>query len=278
MEFPHFLRVAYLGTAFSGWQVQPNRRTVQGELWVALRKLHPEAPMPQGTGRTDAGVHAKDQGVLISCPRAWDDYRLLAALNAHLPLDIRVMEARPAPDGFFPRHHAVAKRYVYRAAEGPAKSPFDEDRRFHLFGADRLDRAAMVRAAKHFVGRHDFAGFRSLECVAQSTVRVIHDVRVEGDFPEVDLVFEGDRFLMHQVRIMAGTLLDVGKGRIAAEDLPRILASRDRKQAGQTAPAEGLWLDRVWFQARYGIGEPCPWGEKDQAAGVSTTLIPKIRS
>ena len=261
MDVPYFLRVAYLGTAFHGWQIQSTLRTVQGDFWTALKKVHPEAPMPQGTGRTDAGVHAKDQGVLIFCPKVWEDYRLLAALNAHLPSEIRVMEARPAPEDFFPRHHAVAKRYVYRAAEGPAKSPFHQGRRFHVFGADPLDRAAMGKAATHFVGRHDFAGFRSPECVAKTTVRVIHALRVEGDFPELEFIFEGDRFLMHQVRIMAGTLIDVGKGRIAASDIPRILASRDRVQAGQTAPAEGLWLDRVWFQARFGLGEPCPWGE-----------------
>jgi len=262
VEYPHYLRVAYLGTAFYGWQIQSTLRTVQGDFWAALRRLHPDAPMPQGTGRTDAGVHAKEQGVLILCPKPWDDYRLLAALNAHLPPDIRVMEARAAPDGFFPRHHAVAKRYVYRGTEGPAKSPFDEGRRFHVFGADAMDRAAMAEAARHFVGRHDFAGFRSPECVSKTTERVIHDLRLEGAFPEFDLVFEGDRFLMHQVRIMAGTLIDVGKGRIEAADIPRILASKERVQAGQTAPAEGLWLDRVWFQARFGIGEPCPWGEK----------------
>ena len=262
MAHPYFLTVAYAGGGFHGWQIQSVLRSGQGELWKALRALDPDAPMPQGTGRTDAGVHAKDQGVLILCPRAWDSYRLLAALNAHLPPDIRVMEARPAPEGFFPRHHAVAKRYVYRATEGPAKSPFDEGRRWHVFGADPLDREAMAEAAGPFVGRHDFAGFRSPECVSKTTERVIHDLRLEGAYPELDLVFEGDRFLMHQVRIMAGTLIDVGKGRIRAAEIPRILASLDRIQAGQTAPAEGLWLDRVWFQARFGISELCPWGEK----------------
>lgn len=261
MEFPHVLRVAYLGTAFYGWQIQSTLRTVQGELWAALRRLEPQAPMPQGTGRTDAGVHAKDQVVLIQCSKRWEDYRLLAALNAHLPPDVRVMEARPAPEGFFPRHHAVAKRYVYRVAEGPAKSPFDEHRRFHVFGAEPLDRAAMAEAAAHLRGRHDFAGFRAPECVAKTTERVVHDLRLEGGHLHLDMVFEGDRFLMHQVRIMSGTLIDVGKGRIRAADIPRILASKDRTQAGQTAPAEGLWLDKVWFQARFGLGDPCPWGE-----------------
>ena len=262
MEFPHVLRVAYLGTAFYGWQVQSTLRTVQGELWTALRKLHPEAPLPQGTGRTDAGVHAKDQVVLILCPKAWEPYRLLAALNAHLPPDVRVMEARPAPEGFFPRHHAAGKRYVYRISEGPAKSPFDEARRWHVFGAEPLDRAAMAEAARHLKGRHDFAGFRAPECVAKTTVRFLHDLRLEEAYPRLDLVFEGDRFLMHQVRIMAGTLVDVGKGRIQASALPGILASKDRVQAGQTAPAEGLWLDQVWFQARFGLSAPCPWGEE----------------
>ena len=262
MEFPHILRVAYLGTDFYGWQIQSTLRTVQGELWAALRKLQPGAPMPQGTGRTDAGVHAKDQVVLIHCAKAWDSYRLLAALNAHLPADVRVMEASAAPEGFFPRHHAVAKRYVYRLAEGPAKSPFDEGRRFHVFGAEPLDRTAMAEGAAHLRGAHDFAAFRAPECVAKTTERTIHDIRLEGAFPRLDLVFEGDRFLMHQVRIMSGTLIDIGKGRIRASDIPRILASKDRVQAGQTAPAEGLWLDQVWFQARFGIGGACPWGEK----------------
>jgi len=219
MTFPYFLRVAYLGTKFHGWQIQTNLRSVQGQLWEALRSFEPQAPMPQGTGRTDSGVHARAQGVLVHLTRSWDLYRLLAALNAHLPCEVRVMSAQLAPEGFFPRQHAVAKRYVYRLQEGPAEDPFSHSRSWHIQGAVPLDRDAMFQAAKSLVGEHDFSSFRHKECVALSPVRVIHSVQLTGAWPWLDLVFEGNRFLMHQVRIMAGTLVDIGKGRLAAEEM-----------------------------------------------------------
>jgi tRNA pseudouridine38-40 synthase len=262
MTFPYFLRVAYLGTHFYGWQIQTSLRSVQGDLWKALRRFDPAAPMPQGTGRTDAGVHARAQGVLVQMAKAWDPYRLLAAANAHLPADVRVMAAQPAPEAFFPRAHAVAKRYVYRIQEGPAEDPFLVGRRWHVHGADSLDRAAMAEAAGHLTGFHDFSSFRHQECAARSPLKLIHGITLESDGPALDLVFEGNRFLMHMVRIMAGTLMEVGKGRYRAADLPGILAARDRRRAGITAPPHGLCLERVWYQARWGIGEPSPWPEE----------------
>lgn len=264
MPFPFFLRTAYVGTAFHGWQIQTSLRSVQAELWRALQALDPEAPMPQGTGRTDAGVHARAQGVLIRTARAWEPYRLLAALNAHLPADVRVLHVQPVPEAFWPRHHAVAKRYVYRIGEGAAEDPFWRDRRWHVHGATPLDREAMAQAASFLPGTHDFSSFRHQECAARTPVRTIHRVAVTGAWPAMDLVFEGNRFLMHQVRIMAGTLVEVGKGRRRAEDLQEILAARDRRRAGHTAPAHGLYLEEVWYQARWGIGSPSPWGEPDE--------------
>lgn len=261
MGVPHFLRLAYVGTSFRGWQIQTSLPSVQRTLWDALRALDPAAPMPQGTGRTDAGVHARAQGVLAELSRAWDGYRLLAALNAHLPDSVRVREARVAPEGFFPRMHAVAKRYVYRVAEGPAEDPFEHGRRWHVHGARPLDRGALAAAAAQLEGRHDFSAFRCAECAAETPVRTVFRAGLEGTWPHLDLVFEGDRFLMHQVRIMAGTLVEVGRGRWSADDLAATLASRDRARAGPTAPPEGLWLEQVWYQARWGIGEPSPWPE-----------------
>jgi tRNA pseudouridine38-40 synthase len=261
MAYPFFLRVAYVGTQFHGWQIQTVRRSVQGDLWRALRALEPEAPMPAGTGRTDAGVHAAAQGVLVLLEKEWDPYRLLAALNAHLPWDVRVRTAERAPEGFFPRQHAVAKRYVYRIAEGPAEDPMQHLRRWHVFGVEPLDRAAMREAAGHLVGENDFSSFRHRECAAASPIRKVYQVRLEGDGPDLDLVFEGNRFLMHMVRIMAGTLVEVGKGRKRAEQVAGILAARDRRHAGITAPPHGLCLDRVWYQRRWRIGEASPWPE-----------------
>jgi tRNA pseudouridine38-40 synthase len=263
MKHPYFLRLAYLGAGFHGWQIQSSLQSVQAELWTALRSFDPTAPMPQGTGRTDSGVHAKAQGVLAHLSRPWEPYRLQAALNAYLPQDVRVMSVLEAPEGFFPRQHAVAKRYVYRIQEGPAEDPFSHGRRWHIHGATALDRGAMLAASRVLIGEHDFSSFRHKECVARSPLRQIHSIRLEESWPLLDLVFEGNRFLMHQVRIMTGTLVDIGKGRIQPDAMGSILAARDRKQAGHTAPPEGLYLDEVWYQAKWRIGAPCPWGEPD---------------
>jgi tRNA pseudouridine38-40 synthase len=262
MAFPYFLRVAYVGTGFSGFQIQTSLRSVQGDLWKALRTFDPEAPMPQGTGRTDAGVHARAQGVLVLMAKVWDPYRLLAAFNAHLAPDVRVMAAQPSPEAFFPRAHAVGKRYVYRLQEGPAEDPFLHLRRWHVRGATPLDRSAMAEACAHLVGTHDFSSFRHQECAAVSPVKSIHAVRLLGEGPALDLVFEGNRFLMHMVRIMAGTLVEVGRGRYQAADLPGMIEARSRARAGITAPPHGLYLDEVWYQRRWGIGEPSPWPEE----------------
>ncbi|BDU72150.1 tRNA pseudouridine synthase A [Mesoterricola silvestris] len=262
MAYPYFLRCAYVGTGFSGFQIQSTLRSVQGDLWKALRTFEPGAPMPQGTGRTDAGVHAKAQGVLVQLGKAWDPYRLLAAFNAHLAPDVRIMAVLPAPEGFFPRAHAVAKRYVYRLQEGPAADPFLHQRRWHVHGAQGLDRAAMAEACGHLRGVHDFSSFRHQECAALSPVKEIYAIRMEGQGPALDLVFEGNRFLMHMVRILTGTIVEVGKGRFRAQDMPAVLEARDRARAGITAPPHGLYLEEVWYQKRWGILDPSPWPEE----------------
>lgn len=262
MSHPTFLTVAYAGAAFHGWQIQSVLRSAQGDLWKALQALDPEAPMPQGTGRTDAGVHARAQGVLVRTSRSWDPYRLLAALNAHLPKDLRVVASQAAPEGFFPRQHAVAKRYVYRLALGPAADPLTAPFRWHLHQARPLDLGAMAKAAEPLLGTHDFSSFRSAECVAEVPIRSIHAIGVEAVEGGADLVFEGSSFLMHQVRIMAGTLVQVGRGQREAGSLGAVLDARDRRAAGPTAPPHGLCLERVWYESRWGIGEPSPWGER----------------
>ncbi len=261
MSHPFFLRLAYVGTNFYGWQIQTTLRSVQGELWNALRALDPAAPIPHGTGRTDAGVHARAQGVLVLTARDWDPYRLLAALNAYLPAEVRVLTAQAAPEGFFPRQHAVAKRYVYRLMEGPAADPFLHDRAWHVHGKEPLDRAAMALGAARLVGEHDFSSFRAAECSAQTPLRQLHRVALNGTGPSLELVFEGNRFLMHQVRIMTGTLVEIGRGKRSPDSIPAILAARSRRTSGITAPPGGLYMEAVWYQRRWGIGEACPWPE-----------------
>jgi len=262
MSHPFFLTVAYAGAGFHGWQIQTSLRSGQGDLWAALRAFDSGAPMPQGTGRTDAGVHARAQGVLIQASRSWEPYRLLSALNAHLPMDIRVMVVRPAPEGFFPRQHALAKRYVYRLGLGAAADPLLSAFRWHIHQALPLDLEAMNAALAPLLGTHDFSSFRCAECVAKTPVRTIHGIQVLPVEGGLDLVFDGTSFLMHQVRIMAGTLVEVGRGRRPAESLEGVLSSKDRRRAGMTAPPGGLCLEKVWYEARWGLGEPSPWGER----------------
>jgi tRNA pseudouridine38-40 synthase len=120
----------------------------------------------------------------------------------------------------------------------------------------------MERGGRDLLGTHDFSSFRCVECVARTPVRTLHAFRIRPVESGLDLVFEGDRFLMHQVRIMTGTLVDIGRGRRPADSLAGILAARDRAAAGPTAPPEGLYMDRVWYEARWGIGEPSPFGER----------------
>lgn len=261
MSFPYFLRLAYVGTRFYGWQIQTQLRSVQADLWKAIQAFDPEAPMPQGTGRTDAGVHARAQGVLIRTTKTWEPYRLLSAINAHLAADARVTETQPVHEDFWPRHHALAKRYVYRIHQGAAEDPFERDRRWYVHGAQFLDTSAMAAAAQMMLGTHDFSSFRHQECAAKTPIRTLYKIDVLGPGAHLDLVFEGNRFLMHQVRIMAGTLVDVGKGRIPAGNVGRILAARNRSQAGLTAPPHGLCLEEVWYESRWGVGAPCPWGD-----------------
>lgn len=262
MTYPYFLTVAYAGGRFHGWQIQSLLRSGQGDLWKALKAFDPEAPMPQGTGRTDAGVHARAQGVLIRTARSWEPYRLLTALNAHLPADIRVMAVQLAPEDFFPRHHAVAKRYVYRLGLGPAADPLQSAFRWHIHQAVPLNLGSMAAAVPALLGTHDFSSFRCSECVAKTPVRTLYGIRIVPMEAGVELVFEGTSFLMHQVRIMAGTLVEVGRGRRAADSLSGVLEARDRRCAGLTAPPEGLCLERVWYEARWGLGEPSPFGER----------------
>jgi tRNA pseudouridine38-40 synthase len=258
---PYFLKVAYVGSNFFGWQIQTSVRSVQKELWKAILSFNDDAPMPAGTSRTDSGVHAKAQGVLVVLRKEWDSYRLLAAINAHLPYDIRVISVQQAPENFFPRSHAVAKRYIYRINEGPTEDPFLYQRKWHIFGASPLNRIAMKTAASYLIGTHDFSSFRHHECTAMSTHRTLYRVSLEEGVGTLNIVFEGDRFLMHMVRIIAGTLVEIGKGRYAALAMPTILAAKDRRKAGITAPPHGLYLEQIWYQKHWGIGDSSPWPE-----------------
>ncbi|HEX7127109.1 MAG TPA: tRNA pseudouridine(38-40) synthase TruA [Thermodesulfobacteriota bacterium] len=245
------LTVEYLGAGFSGWQAQASgRRTVQGVLAEAVARVTGERAVVHGAGRTDAGVHALGQAASLVLERsAIAPAALRDAMNAVLPPDVSVRAVEEAPDGFHARKDAVAKRYRYLILVSPARSALWEGRAWHRRGP--LDVDAMRRAASALVGTHDFSAFRASASEAPTAVRTISRLAIEADPAAEGLLrieVEGDGFLMHMVRIIVGTLVEVGRGKLPAGRVSEILAGRDRRAAGPTAPAHGLYLVDV----RYG--------------------------
>lgn len=240
------LILEYDGTGFEGWQAQPHgHRTVQGVLEEALARVTgAKDPRVTGAGRTDAGVHAEGQVAGVELETELAAERLGRALNGVLPDDLAVAACEPAPEGFHARYDARSKLYRYRIWNGAARSPL---RAAHShWVASRLDLAAMREAAAPLVGRHDFASFQAAGSDVRSSERSLTRLDVAGEpRGEIDLWVAGDGFLRQMVRILAGTLVEVGLGRTPAAAVSEILAARDRTRAGRTAPARGLTLVRV---------------------------------
>jgi len=240
------LTVAYDGGPFSGFAAQPNARTVAGELLGAIRALDPKVSTLRGTSRTDAGVHAHgqlvafDTGMTIA-PRSW-----VLGVTRHLPEELAVVRAARVAAGFEPRRHVRSKTYRYVVFESAVRDPFLEGRAWRV--ADRLNQIAMCQAAAHLCGEHDFAAFRGASDERTDTVRRILRVevrRARSDTRLWELVVEGDRFLYRMVRIIAGTLVDVGRGRLDASATARAIATKLRTELGVTAPPQGLYLDAI---------------------------------
>jgi tRNA pseudouridine38-40 synthase len=241
------LTIEYDGAGFSGWQSQPGRRTAQGTIEEALEVVL-RRPVPvQGASRTDAGVHAAGQVASFEFDGEVDPSRLAKGLSALCRPDLAVLAATRAPDGFNARFDSRGKRYRYRVLNRPAPSPLWGRISWHVSGA--LDRDAIVEAAARMTGTHDFGGFRAADCGRENTTRTLTRLSVDDGPVDglVEIVVEGDGFLKNMVRILAGTLVDVGLGRLPAAVVDEIFASRDRGRAGRTAPARGLTLERVFY-------------------------------
>jgi tRNA pseudouridine38-40 synthase len=270
------LTLAYDGTEFRGWQVQPGERTVQGELRAALGRITGESPLPQGSGRTDAGVHALGQVASFALAAPIPAENLQRALNRTLPASIRVLEAKRVASTFHARHSAVAKTYEYLIFRGAICPPFLA--RYVYACCWPMDFEALEESARAFVGEHDFLSFaatdpelesRSQEAAQQSeqrpmpragfqieppaaaTVKRIYSSGWEERPSEAGalLVYRvrGSGFLHHMVRNLVGTMLDVGRRRLGADSIAGILAARSRAAAGPTAPARGLFLHSVEY-------------------------------
>ncbi len=240
------ITLEYDGTNYVGWQRQTSGASVQGLLEEALARIEGSRVVVHGAGRTDAGVHALAQVATFTLAASITPRALTRALNAVLPADVRVLSAQEVDASFHARFSAVGKVYEYRIVNAPIVSPFLFRYVWHV--GQPLDTAAMREGATLLVGAHDFAAFQGSRATVTSTTRVVWSIDWEGGGGhEQPLVMRihGDGFLRHMVRNIAGTLVDVGAGRLAPSGVAAILASRDRVQAGPTAPPSGLFLVRV---------------------------------
>jgi tRNA pseudouridine38-40 synthase len=252
------ITLAYDGTDYVGWQRQATGTSIQGVLEAALAEVEGRAVAVAGAGRTDAGVHALGQVASFALERSLAPDVLLRAVNARLPADVRVIGAEEAADDFHARFHAKRKTYRYRFCDGDVVSPFERRYAWHV--PRKFDIAAMDAASRMLEGCHDFAAFQVGAAAPRSTERTILRSRVRRQAPSAPdaaaearnddlIVYEvsGDGFLRHMVRVIAGTLADIGRGRWAPEQMREILLSRDRTCAGRTAPPAGLFLVSVEY-------------------------------
>jgi len=239
------LVLAYDGTEYHGWQTQPGARTVQGTLTEAARRALGAGTRVTGASRTDAGVHALRQAVSLTAGVALGGAAVRGALNAALPRDVRVVDAREAPAGFNARRAAHGKRYAYLVDNAPIANPLL--RRFAWHVPWPLDTVAMRAALAPLRGRHDFSAFCASPGRAKDPVCVLRAVHVIRRRERSAILLSADRYLHHMVRNIVGSAVDVGRGARAPDWLAGVLAARDRTLAGPTAPAQGLVLVRVLY-------------------------------
>ena len=239
------LTIEYDGRNYSGWQLQPRHDSIQGRIEAALERIFAAPVRVFGSGRTDAGVHARGQVASISIPRPFDATELQRALNSILPADIVVLDIAAAPDDFDPRRAARSRVYEYRVLNRQVASAFDY--RYSWLVRDQLDLTAMNRAAQIFVGDHDFAAFRSLGTEVRTTIRRV----ISSEWTRADDVLayrvEANSFLRHMVRAMVAAMIDVGRGKLTPGQIATILAGRDRGAAPANAPPGGLYLVEVRY-------------------------------
>ena len=241
------LVLEYEGTNYHGWQAQPGLATIQGALQEALARIAGTRVDVMGAGRTDAGVHALGQVASFRADLRLDPPVLGRALNAALPRDIAVLEVAEAPPGFDARRDATARTYRYTLLCRPQRSALWRDLALHV--PRPLDLEAMGAAAGRLVGEHDFSAFRAAHCTAPSPVRRLAEARLEREGDLVHFIITADAFLQHMVRIIMGTMLQVGEKRLTPTGFQRVLASRDRRQAGRTLDPRGLCLVRVRYDS-----------------------------
>lgn len=242
------MTLAYDGTHYSGWQVQPNGTSIQELIQQKLSILTRQPTQVTGAGRTDAGVHALGQVAHFSLTNPIELYRLKQGLNGLLPKDIRINDVQEAPESFHARYSALGKIYHYHLHLEHVENPFNRLYRWHVMHPMNLE--ILSQAAQLFVGTHDFTAFANEAhrgCAAHDPVRTIERLEIIPQEGGVRLEFEGNGFLYKMVRNLVGTLVEISGGKRLIGDIPRILQSKDRRLAGKAAPAQGLFLVKVKY-------------------------------
>lgn len=239
------LIISYRGTEYCGWQIQPNGITVQEVITRAILELTGENVNLIGSGRTDARVHALGQCANFFTASSIPPEQFFRAINTKLPADIRILSSKECAMDFHSRYNANGKCYLYKIYESNVGSPFKSDLAFHV--TQSLDWDAMEEAAEYFIGEHDFKTFMASGSSVKTTVRIIERICFEKKNDLYEMTFTGNGFLYNMVRIMVGTLYEVGTNRLAPRSISGIIKGMDRSKAGITAPAQGLYLKEVYY-------------------------------
>lgn len=242
------LLIQYDGTRYRGWQeLGDTEQTIQGKLSAVLSVMAGEPVEIIGSGRTDAGVHARGQVANVHLNGQWEPLEIRDYLNQYLPEDIAVLSVEQVDERFHSRYHATEKTYLYRIHTGMVPEVFERKYVYHY--QTPLDVAAMRRAAEYLVGTHDFKTFCGNRKMKKSTVRTIYEIRIEEKANELLIFFTGNGFLQNMVRILTGTLIEIGDGRKTPEDMAQMIEAKNRDAAGYTAPACGLTLFSVAYES-----------------------------
>lgn len=239
--------IAYDGTRYYGWEHQPNTdMTIQGKLETVLAKMTGVPVEVIGAGRTDAGVHAKGMVANAHMDTQMSEDEIYAYMNHYLPDDIAVLEVRKAADRFHSRYNAVGKTYCYTLYIGNGKPLFN---RKYVYVPEKIpDLERMQEAAKYLIGEHDYASFCGNPKMKKSTVRIVDEITIKQNGSYVNITYHGTGFLQYMVRILTGTLLEVGYGKRTPESMIGLLEARDRSKAGYTVPAQGLCMMKVDYK------------------------------
>ena len=239
------LIIEYDGKKFGGWQKQPNKLNIQGEIEKAIEEITGEAVELNASGRTDAGVHSLGQTANFKTNSEIDISKMAIAINSKLKQSIRIIKAEEVDEKFHARYSCKGKKYKYVINNSKYGSAIYRDLEYHM--PIKLNVEAMQKGIKYFEGEHDFKSFKASGTSSKSSVRTIYSAKVIEDGERIIIELEGNGFLYNMVRIISGTIVDVGLGKIKPEEIPEIIESKDRTRAGKTLPPQGLYLVEVYY-------------------------------